>query len=95
MHKIVPPSFKAKSFNCPHCHAYSHQIWQDIWDSSNIYVNGLNIAYCSHCEKYSLWLNEKMIYPETTGIQPPNTDLEEEIRAPLKTQAITIKVCGQ
>ncbi|WP_345977991.1 DUF4145 domain-containing protein [Sulfurimonas sp. HSL3-7] len=79
MHKIVPPSFNAKSFNCPHCHAYSHQIWRDIWDSTNTYVNGLNIVYCSHCKKYSLWLNEKMIYPETTGIQPPNTDLEQEI----------------
>ena len=79
MHKIVPPSYEAKSFNCPHCHAYAHQIWKAIIDGNHNFVQNLNIAYCSHCNKYSLWLNEKMIYPETTGIQPPNTDLEQEI----------------
>ena len=79
MHKIVPPSFESKSFNCPHCHAYAHQIWKSIIDGNHNFVNNLEIAYCSHCKKYSLWLNEKMIYPETTGIQPPNTDLEQGI----------------
>ncbi len=38
------------------------------------------MAYCSHCKQYSLWLNEKMIYPESTGIQPPNIDLGEDIK---------------
>lgn len=79
MHKIVPPSFEVKSFNCPNCHTYAHQIWRNIHDNQNRFVKNLNIAYCAHCENYSLWLNEKMIYPATTGIQPPNTDLEEEI----------------
>ena len=79
MHRIVSPSFESKSFNCPHCHAYAHQIWKSIYDHHNNRVNNLEIAYCSHCKNFSLWLNEKMIYPETTGIQPPNTDLEQEI----------------
>ena len=29
---------------------------------------------------YSLWLNEKIIYPDSTGIQEPNNDLEDDIR---------------
>ena len=80
MHKTVPPTFKEKSFNCPHCNAYSHQMWKWLQNSSNNIVDGLDMAYCSHCKQYSLWLNEKMIYPASTGIQPPNIDLEEDIK---------------
>ncbi len=79
MHKIVPPSFESDSFNCPHCQAYSHQIWRSIWDDNNHRIVNLEVAYCSHCKHYSLWKDEKIIYPETTGIQPPNSDLEQEI----------------
>ena len=79
MHKIIPPSFETNSFNCPHCQAYAHQIWRSVLDNNSHFIGDLEIAYCSHCKKYSLWKDEKMIYPETTGIQPPNSDLEQEI----------------
>lgn len=80
MHKAVPPSFETTSFNCPNCHAYSHQIWRDTLDNHNTWIKNLKIAYCSHCEKYSLWLNRKMIYPNSTGIALPNRDLEKDIQ---------------
>ena len=25
--KYIPPKYKGKAFNCPHCHAYAHQRW--------------------------------------------------------------------
>ena len=80
MHKIVPPVFEERSFNCPHCNAYSHQRWKEILTSNHDWVDNLKIAYCSHCKMYSLWLNEKIIYPDSTGIQEPNNDLEDDIR---------------
>lgn len=80
MHKIVPPSYETTSFNCPNCHAYSHQIWRDTLNDQHNWINNLKIAYCSHCHKYSLWLDKKIIYPSTTGIQPPNNDLLQEIQ---------------
>lgn len=79
MSKFVPPTFEAKSFNCPHCHAYAHQNWTRMIDGYHEIINNLYIVYCAHCKKYSLWLNKKMIYPESTGIQPPNADLNPEI----------------
>ncbi|MDD5360080.1 MAG: DUF4145 domain-containing protein [Sulfurovaceae bacterium] len=81
MHKIVPPAFKKTSFNCPYCNAFSHQIWTDAFYYRGGYSNmpREKIAFCTHCNNFSIWLDEKMIYPETTGIQPPNTDLEQDI----------------
>lgn len=80
------PIFEEESFNCPHCNAYAHQIWFQI----SLYRAGygghegvpdLKIARCSHCNRYSLWLNDKMIYPEESGIQMPNPDLRDDIKA--------------
>jgi len=79
-----PPEFRAEAFNCPHCNAYAKQIWGTImthpkgvsaWNVSN-----LALAKCTHCEDYTLWHFEKMIYPEDSGVQPPNPDLLDDIK---------------
>ena len=77
------PVFKEKSFNCPHCNAYSHQTWSQTTDDHSgrhIATPDLMIAYCVHCGQYSLWLKDKMIYPEESGIQMPNPDLRDDIK---------------
>ena len=77
------PVFKEESFNCPHCNAYSHQTWSqtnDDYTGRYIATPDLMIAYCVHCDQYSLWLKEKMIYPEESGIQMPNPDLRDDIK---------------
>ena len=76
------PTFKATAFNCPICNAYSNQDWQEIRYISNHsqnYFTELLRAECSHCNKYSLWLNGKMIYPEDSGVPLPNPDLSKDI----------------
>jgi hypothetical protein len=81
MHKIVLPAFEKTSFNCPHCNAFSHQTWREIFFYNCGYqaISRQKIAFCTHCNHFSIWLDKKIIYPETTGIQPPNSDLEQEI----------------
>jgi hypothetical protein len=83
------PVFEEESFNCPHCNAYSHQIWESIRSHDEQsqsqyahynYVTDLKIAWCARCERYSLWLNDKMIYPEESGIRMPNPDLRGDIK---------------
>ena len=78
------PVFEGASFNCPHCNAYSHQTWyhlisQDI-RGYKVNMKDLKIAWCAHCNQYSLWLKEKIIYPEESGIQMPNPDLRDDIK---------------
>ena len=40
----------------------------------------LQCALCVNCKKYSLWISEQMVYPEESGVQPPNPDLNEDIQ---------------
>ncbi len=81
MDKITPPSFNKTSFNCPNCNAFAHQVWKDpqYYDGGTRNIDGLKVCFCLHCQKFSLWLVGKMIYPEMSGIQPPNQDLDEDI----------------
>jgi len=79
----IVPQFKATSFNCPFCNAYSHQVWYKAKNASGglVYehVSDTHFCSCSHCGKYSIWHEEIMIYPESAGINPPNEDLNQDI----------------
>lgn len=78
----IPPEYKLSAFHCPFCNAYANQVWFDLGYHSNGFkwFNNGNLCYCTHCEKFSIWYEEKMIYPDFEGVQPPNQDLSEEIQ---------------
>jgi len=84
MFPYVPPTFNIKGFNCPHCNAYANHDWQEIFcnsrTNSNIQFDTLKRAVCPHCDKYSIWHSEKIIYPESTGVPLPNPDLQDDIK---------------
>ena len=76
-----PPKFREEAFNCPHCNAYAKQTWRTIVSyPGRIEIEDLELAVCTHCDNYTLWHFEKMIYPEDSGVQPPNPDLRDEIK---------------
>jgi endogenous inhibitor of DNA gyrase (YacG/DUF329 family) len=80
---FVTPQRDKDAFNCPYCQAYSHQIWYDGGKCRSgrcDNIEELSIATCSRCGKLSYWINDKIIYPEETGIPNPNEDLDEEIK---------------
>ena len=82
--KYFPPKFKESAYNCPHCNVYSRIVWNKTgeMDSRRYYheINYLHIATCNHCEKFSLWLNGEMIYPDFITVSPPNEDLQKTIK---------------
>lgn len=86
----TPPSFKTDAFHCPHCGVYSHQIWYTVTTEYKIRRSGLEhgfnrieelkLCFCQNCEKYSLWVNEKMLYP-VSSIAPLSTeDMPENVK---------------
>ena len=81
---FVPPEFKASAFNCPHCNAFANQIWENVYYALPGYnvstLPDLKKAVCTHCKEYTLWHFEKMIYPEDSGVRPPNPDLRDDIK---------------
>lgn len=52
---------------------------------------GFSLATCSSCESFTLWVNEKIVYPKKTTIPPPNNDLNEDIKS-LYIEASTILI---
>jgi hypothetical protein len=80
----TPPTFAVSAFNCPHCGAYSNQVWCDAFYRDNPgfgNLDALKYVQCTHCGKYSLWHQEKMIYPLTGGAALPNNDLPDDVKA--------------
>jgi len=80
----TPPALKLNGFNCPLCHAFAKQDWgqairlaggqncgQDDW---------LLTCRCSRCGKFSVWVEQKMLFPHAVTAPPPNSDLPEDVR---------------
>ena len=77
------PSCNAKAFNCPHCHAYSNQGWgvihRYVGQSNRGVIDGALLGTCTHCGMFTIWLNNRMIFPLTSTAPFPNPDLPEDI----------------
>lgn len=95
--KFIFPAFKMSSFNCPLCGVYSEQTWTYTVNGhynytsasgtramSHYKVDDVDIAKCSHCLKFSIWVNEKMIYPLVTSVEIPNEDMPADVKAVYK-----------
>lgn len=86
--KYYAPKAHQAKFHCPQCGVYAIQYW-GYMKSFNRYgydnlSDNMSTAYriskCSHCEKYLLWHDDKLIYPRSTSVELPNEDLTEEIK---------------
>ncbi len=78
-----PPEFEKTAFNCPYCNAYANQLWgsmQTLYPGRSNVMPNCRTARCTHCEKYSLWYNGNLIYPEDSGVPLPNPDLQDDIK---------------
>lgn len=85
------PNFEGTAFNCPLCDAYSNQSWHATRTLNGLPIVGLRVCYCSHCSSYSIWYEGKMIYPEFSGIELPNSDLGPGIVQDYKEAASIIQ----
>lgn len=75
------PEIYETSFNCPHCKAFSSMTWYKVARTpSSLVIKDLIVADCRHCSEYSLWVDEKMIYPAQIDVEDPNEDLPEDIK---------------
>ncbi len=83
-----PPELEAEAYNCPYCNAYASQFWRTPFSP----FPALKIASCRLCQEYTIWFLDSMIYPEDSGVQPPNPDLRDDIRQDyLEAKAIVNK----
>lgn len=91
--KYISPEYKKSSFHCPLCTVFSEQVWSyhSVSNFEFITQSGhrgnsqydlpyLKTAKCQHCQDFSLWIGEKMVYPLSGTIEPANLDLPEDIK---------------
>ncbi|TAF08228.1 MAG: DUF4145 domain-containing protein [Flavobacteriia bacterium] len=91
--KHFAPTFKEKSFHCPNCGILAEQTWtrsvignylriqpngQQV--SENFSLTNYSVAKCNHCENFSIWLNNKMVYPLSGSVEMVNPDLPDDIK---------------
>lgn len=50
-------------------------------DINSFLPSTLSIAICQACNNFSIWVNENIVYPKNIPIEPPNDDLNDEIKS--------------
>ena len=80
--QYYPAQFGNHSFHCPICGVYAMQNWKTSLqrESTGIFqIDNLQFAICTHCNGRSIWLDQKMIFPTSGGVEMPNNDLPQDI----------------
>lgn len=85
MTPFTPPEFGKSDFNCPFCNAHAEQHWHKVsgcnskgdWEK----FGRIFLSRCNHCNKYMIWNDEKIVFPDVSGAPLPNVDLPENIKA--------------
>ena len=82
--KYIQPQVFLKSFTCPHCNTIAQQEWWQRAFSNGTYnvkeYDGIRVSHCQHCEEYTLWTWDNMVYPDNGNAPTPNTEMPETVK---------------
>lgn len=79
--QYVAPAYEKDGFNCPHCHAYSKQDWPTALFAPPLgQVSEVALSRCHHCGNYSVWYDEKLIFPWISTAPYANADLPDDMK---------------
>jgi hypothetical protein len=68
-------------------HLFAHQDWYEVSLEEDIGIKTvppdktLTLSQCKNCKRYTVWINEKVIYPVSSYAPFPLEDMPEEIKA--------------
>jgi hypothetical protein len=77
--KHFPPKYLAPEYNCPRCGVFASQAWFAAHTASHMTIPDLEVSFCTHCKRFSLWVAKSLIFPDNSGLELPNEDLPEDI----------------
>jgi hypothetical protein len=81
----TPPTFMKDGFDCPWCHAYAQQIWQNAGKGGGrgpwFPIANLLISECGRCGHDAYWFERSLIWPLASSAPLPNADLPEDVTA--------------
>lgn len=95
--KYIQPQVFLNSFTCPHCGAIAKQDWwMRRWSgdqpNNNKDIHPLRVGTCHHCQKATLWVENKMVFPDTGNAPFPNPEMPESVlKLYIEAAAISLK----
>lgn len=82
--KFIQPEVYLKSFTCPHCSAIAQQEWWGRSFNNSCYNNDhydqIRVGHCQHCNAYTLWVVDHMVYPDNGNAPSPNIEMPETVK---------------
>lgn len=82
--KYIQPKLNQGSFTCPSCGVLAKQDWINrglrFGNHGNDNYNILGSATCQHCNATSIWIQDKMYYPDTGNSPFPNPEMPESVK---------------
>ncbi|GGF07210.1 protein of unknown function [Chishuiella changwenlii] len=82
--KYIQPKLHQQSFTCPSCGVLAKQEWSIRTMKFENYVvdlkKSLGSATCQHCTETSIWIKDKMYYPENGNSPFPNAEMPENVK---------------
>jgi rRNA maturation protein Nop10 len=81
--------FKANIFHCPHCGVYTKQEWYNVakgatsekgFDYYEGFIPDMYLSVCSRCNRYTLWINDKIIHPTLSTAPWPTEDMPLNVK---------------
>ena len=78
--KYIAPKLDSEAFHCPHCWVLTSQDRYQLRYTSNWDLDDRKVCFCDNCEWYSVWFEEKMIFPSGSNIPMPHTDMPESVK---------------
>ena len=68
------PALGEPAFTCPHCECFGEMSWGDykayLFAPSVKRRSIVRSAYCNHCGLPTIWVDDAVVYPTFSGIQP-------------------------
>lgn len=92
-----PPEYRKDEFNCAHCRVFAHQIWSklrasDLFNEEHLPSDLFAASKCTHCHKWSIWIEESLVYPAQVTVEDPNDDMPDEVKKLYRESAQVLSI---
>ena len=80
--KYVAPGHWKIAFHCPRCNVHANQRWYRTFiheSGKSSEIGALKVAYCSHCAKFSFWIDGRLVYPRQITAPLAHGDMPESV----------------
>lgn len=79
---FISPQHRKPGFTCPFCQAYAKQYWVEAcsYDNGIDPIRNLSVAYCSHCDCYSIWFSGEMVFPPSLTAPAAHPEMPADVR---------------